>query len=68
MRGMRGEAFDEVAFDDVWAHRRAITLAPGIEVQLPFIDDLILTKRFADRPKDLEDIRLLRILKAGSTT
>ena len=24
--------------------------------------DLVLTKRFADRPKDLEDIRLLRSL------
>jgi hypothetical protein len=33
-------------------------------VQLPAIDDLILTKRFVSpRPKDLEDIRLLNILK-----
>ena len=31
--------------------------------QVPSIDDLILTKRFANRPKDLEDIRLLQILK-----
>ena len=54
-----------VAFEDLWAHRRAVTLAPGVDVQLPAVDDLILTKRFADRPKDLEDIRLLRILKSG---
>lgn len=53
-----------VAFVDVWAHRRGIALSPAIEVQVPTIDDLILTKRFAARPKDLEDIRLLRILKS----
>ncbi|MEQ1909423.1 MAG: hypothetical protein ABMA15_11400 [Vicinamibacterales bacterium] len=55
-----------VAFDTIWARHRTIALAPGVDVQLPVIDDLILTKRFADRPKDLEDIRLLRILKGES--
>jgi hypothetical protein len=30
---------------------------------IPAIDDLILTKRFAARPKDAEDIRLLERLK-----
>ena len=58
----------QVGFEDVWAQRRAVTLAPDIEVQRPAIDDLILTKRFADRPKDLEDIRLLRMLKSEGTT
>ena len=53
----------QVAFEDVWARRQAVTLAPGLDVQLPVVDDLILTKRFADRPKDLEDIRLLRMIK-----
>jgi hypothetical protein len=57
-----------VAFEDVWARRRAVTLAPGVEVHVPAIDDLILTKRFADRPKDLEDIRLLRMLKSEGQT
>jgi hypothetical protein len=56
-----------VSFDDVWTRRRAVTLEPEIEVQLPIIDDLILTKRFANRPKDLEDIRLLRILKDSTS-
>lgn len=51
-----------VAFEDVWARRRTLALGAGVDVQLPSIDDLILTKRFADRPKDLEDIRLLRAL------
>jgi hypothetical protein len=53
----------QVNFEDLWAGRRTVTLAPGITVHHPAIDDLILTKRFADRPKDLEDIRLLRVLK-----
>ena len=52
-----------VAFEDVWTRRRTISVAPGIDVHVPEVDDLILTKRFADRPKDLEDIRLLRIFK-----
>jgi hypothetical protein len=51
-----------VDFKEIWARRLTIALAPGIAIQLP-IDDLILTKRFANRPKDLEDIRLLTILK-----
>jgi hypothetical protein len=53
-----------VSFDDLWARHQRITLAPGIEVALPSIDDLIATKRFAARPKDLEDLRLLAALKA----
>ena len=52
-----------VQFENVWARRRPITLEERVDVQLPTIDDLILTKRFATRPKDLEDIRLLNILK-----
>jgi hypothetical protein len=37
------------------------------EVWMPSLDDLILTKQIQPRPKDLEDIRLLRILKEGSS-
>ena len=51
-----------VSFDDVWARRRTVPLQPDVDVQIPAHDDLILTKRFVDRPKDLEDIRLLRSL------
>ena len=53
-----------VSFEDLWARRRTLPVAPGIDVHVPMVDDLILTKRFADRPKDLEDIRLLRILES----
>jgi len=51
-----------VAFDDVWARRRSVPLA-GYTVTIPDIDDLIATKRFGARPKDLEDIRLLEVLR-----
>ncbi len=52
-----------VAFDDVWPRRRALETAPGVLVAVPALDDLILTKRFGGRPKDLEDIRLLEALR-----
>lgn len=53
----------DVAFDDVWARRRLEVLAESVTVCLPALPDLILTKRFAARPKDLEDIRLLEVLR-----
>jgi hypothetical protein len=52
-----------VAFEEVWARRRGLEIAPGIAVAVPALDDLILTKRFGGRPKDLEDIRLLEALR-----
>ena len=57
-----------VAFEDIWSRREAVTLAPGVDIALPTLDDLISTKRFAARSKDLEDIRLLEILRAGGRT
>jgi hypothetical protein len=53
-----------VDFEALWARRRPIDMVPGVAVHLPAIDDLILTKQVAARPKDLEDIRLLRLLKS----
>ena len=50
-----------VAFDEVWGGRRAVSLTDEVAVFLPSHADLILTKRFAARPKDLEDIRLLHL-------
>jgi hypothetical protein len=61
-RSMQTTAGVDVAFDDLWDRRRTIDLG-GATVWIPTIDDLILTKQIASRPKDLEDIRLLRLLK-----
>lgn len=52
-----------VSFEDVWSRRRNLEVGVGIAVAVPALDDLILTKRFGGRPKDLEDIRLLEALR-----
>jgi len=57
-----------VAFEDVWARRISVDLAPDLAITLPCIDDLILTKRFGARPRDAEDIRLLRVLRDRGRT
>ncbi|HEY3159431.1 MAG TPA: hypothetical protein VGJ78_10760 [Vicinamibacterales bacterium] len=51
-----------VEFETVWAQRESVALQ-DVSVAMPSIDNLILTKQVSTRPKDLEDIRLLRILK-----
>ena len=52
----------EVRFDDLWSRRVSVEIG-GAKIFIPTIDDLILTKRIAARPKDAEDIRLLERLK-----
>lgn len=49
----------QVQFDELWNRRVGLALTARVNVQIPSVEDLILTKRFASRPKDLEDIRLL---------
>ena len=51
-----------VTFEAIWKRRQAVAL-DDVSVSVPSLDDLILTKQVATRAKDLEDIRLLRILK-----
>jgi hypothetical protein len=58
----------EVAFDDVWARRQVVRLPGGGTISLPCLEDLIATKRFAARPKDAEDIRLLEGLRRPPQT
>ena len=62
-RGVSTLDGEHVQFEDVWTRREEIEVASGVLVAVPSIDDLILTNRFASRPKDAEDIRLLRALK-----
>lgn len=50
-------------FESLWNRRQSVELGNGVCVLIPTIDDLILTKQIAARPKDLEDIRLLRALR-----
>jgi hypothetical protein len=55
-----------VPFEDVWSRRVMLSLAEGVEVAIPSLDDLILTKKFGARPRDADDIRWLLKLKASS--
>ena len=54
---------EEVLLDDLWARRVSVPLSPNISIVIPCLDDLVTTKRFAARAKDLEDIRLLLALR-----
>ena len=51
-----------VEFDALWDRRTSLDLGHGVRVSVPSISDLILTKQVASRPKDVEVIRLLRVL------
>ena len=52
-----------VRFEALWAARRSLALTADVSVDVPDLDGLILTKRIVARPKDLEDIRLLEVLR-----
>jgi hypothetical protein len=53
-----------IVFEELWERRRTLPLFEEASVAIPSLDDLIATKRFAARPKDLEDIRLLEALRS----
>jgi hypothetical protein len=55
-----------VQFEDVWRRRTSLQLADTVTVEMPCIDDLILTKRYGARPRDADDIRWLERLKAAN--
>ncbi len=55
-------AGDRLAFDDAWARRQTVTFE-SVEVALPCTDDLIMTKRWSMREKDVRDIQLIEALR-----
>lgn len=52
-----------VTFDDVWERRRSVLYKGVVVVALPNVDDLIRTKKWSMRQKDVSDIELLETLK-----
>jgi hypothetical protein len=55
-------------FDDAWANRRAVPYGEDGVLTLPSIPDLIVTKRWSMRPKDVLDIQALELLlRKGSS-
>lgn len=51
-----------VSFDEVWAHRVADQIG-ATPTSFACLDDLIRMKEAAGRPKDIEDLRVLRRLR-----
>lgn len=51
-----------LSFDDAWARRRSLTVADA-SIALPCLDDYVLTKRWALRARDIQDIAFLEALK-----
>jgi predicted nucleotidyltransferase len=51
-----------ITFDQVWKNRMSGTFGKE-KVYYASLDDLIVMKESAGRPKDLEDLKVLRILK-----
>jgi len=45
-------------FDDAWARRQEVDYGDGLSLAIPSIADLILTKKWALRPKDIQDIEI----------
>ena len=52
-----------VRFDELYARAHRFEVAAGAIIAVPTVSDLISTKRFAVRAKDLEDLRLLEALR-----
>jgi hypothetical protein len=65
-RTVTAKTGEVVRFEEVWGRRRKHSIDADAHAMLPSLDDLILTKRFALRPKDLEDIRLLEALREAT--
>jgi hypothetical protein len=54
---------EQVSFESVWDARERLELSSEVSVNVPSLDDLIRTKRFGGRARDLQDIRLLEALR-----
>ena len=63
-RSMATQDGVSVLFDDLWTRRNYVKIADDVSVAIPCLDDLILTKQFGNRPRDADDIRLLKWLKS----
>jgi len=56
-----------VLFEEVYARAAPVIVAGRATIRVPCVDDLILTKRFGARARDLADIDLLRAFAARRT-
>lgn len=66
-RGKSDVTGQSLTFDEAWSARQRIEIDVGLHADLPSIDHLIVTKRWASRPRDLVDIEWLTLLKEKET-
>ena len=64
-REMQGAPEAALTFDEAWGRRRELTIAHDVSVSIPDVPDLIKTKRWGSRAKDLADIQFLEALARG---
>jgi hypothetical protein len=57
---------DKLSFDDAWSRRQTVRCGAA-DVALPCVDDLITTKRWSMREKDVRDIQLIEALRRTKT-
>lgn len=55
-----------LTFDDAWSRRQRLA-GKRFDVWLPCIEDLILTKRWAMRAHDEDDLQFLEVLRRGES-
>jgi hypothetical protein len=53
---------ERLAFDDAWS-RREMVVFDAFRVAVPCMDDLVTTKRWSMREKDVRDIQLIEALR-----
>jgi hypothetical protein len=54
---------EHLAFDDAWSRRQPLAVSTSSKIHLPHLEDLISTKRWGGRPRDLMDIEALEALR-----
>ena len=54
---------ETLTFEDAWNRRQRVELSSDVNVFIPCIDDLIRTKEWSMRAKDIGDIQLLEALR-----
>jgi hypothetical protein len=55
-------AGEKLAFDDAWTRRQTV-MFETVPVAIPCTDDLVTTKRWSMREKDVRDIQLIEALR-----
>jgi hypothetical protein len=55
-------------FETAWSRRQSFDIASGVTIHLPSLEDLITTKRWGSRPRDLTDIEFLELLRQRRTS